>query len=71
VEELRLVCEQLLTADARLTLDTREVSFMDEDGIALLECLEGRQVSFVDACEKRSAFSLGREKKVSPPRAEC
>jgi len=48
VEELRLLCEQVLTAGGRLTLDTREVSFVDEEGIVLLEGLGGRQVTFVD-----------------------
>jgi hypothetical protein len=48
VKELRLLCEQILTAGGPLTLDTREVSFVDEEGIVLLEGL-GRQVSFVDA----------------------
>ena len=47
VDDLRLTCDQILRAGGRLTLDTRQVSFVDERGFALLEGLDSRRVDFL------------------------
>ncbi len=44
VAELRRMCEPLLAAGAKLTLDLSDVSFVDRDGVELFESLRKRQV---------------------------
>jgi hypothetical protein len=48
VEELRGVCERLLTEGQPLTLDLASVSFLDRDGITLLRRLAARHVALIN-----------------------
>jgi len=49
VELLRRTCEVQLQTGARVTIDLRNVSFADRDGIALLRSLTERRVEFRNA----------------------
>ena len=48
VEELRSVCERLLTQGNQLTLDLAGVSFIDREGVSLLWTLAARQVELIN-----------------------
>ena len=48
IEELGNACERLLNYGKQLTLDLRDLSFVDCDGIALLRTLAERRVSFTN-----------------------
>ena len=48
VEELRGVCERLLSQRQPLTLDLAGVSFLDRDGITLLRGLVARHVALIN-----------------------
>ena len=48
VEELRNVCERLLSEGKRLTLDLAGVSFIDREGVSLLWSLAARQVGLIN-----------------------
>lgn len=52
VEELRRVCERVLNQGGRLSLDLRNVSFFDREGLLLCRRLVEQQVSL----ENPSAF---------------
>ena len=49
VEELRQICEPLVSDGSRLALDLAEVTFADENGVALLASLRLRGVRLVNA----------------------
>jgi ABC-type transporter Mla MlaB component len=44
VEELRRVCEPILTKDCSLKLDLTEVSYVDAEGVAMLNGFKARGV---------------------------
>jgi ABC-type transporter Mla MlaB component len=44
VEELRRVCEPILTKDCSLKLDLAEVSYVDAEGVAMLNGFKARGV---------------------------
>jgi ABC-type transporter Mla MlaB component len=44
VEELRRICEPLLTKERSLKLDLAEVSYADSEGVAALNSLKSRGV---------------------------
>jgi len=46
---LKRMCEVRLKKDIRITIDLRNVSFVDRDGVALLRNLTERQVKILDA----------------------
>ena len=46
---LKRMCEVRLKKDIRITIDLRNVSFADRDGIALLRNLAERQVKILNA----------------------
>ena len=48
VEELRGMCERLLSQCQPLTLDLAGVSFLDRDGITLLRGLVARHVALIN-----------------------
>ncbi len=48
VDELRRSCDRILAAGARLSVDLREVTFVDRSGLELLRGLRGRQVALVN-----------------------
>jgi hypothetical protein len=48
VEELRGVSERLLAQGQQLTLDLAGVSFLDQDGIALVRGLAARHVALLN-----------------------
>lgn len=56
VDEVRKVCEPLLSNGHRLTLDLADVSFVDRNGIALLKALMNSQVTLVNC----SSFLAGQ-----------
>ena len=49
VAELRQICELLLTDGSKVALDLAEVSFADEDGVALLTSLQKRGAKLLSA----------------------
>jgi ABC-type transporter Mla MlaB component len=49
VELLQRTCETQLKNGARLTVDLKNVSFVDRDGIALLKSLADHQVEILNA----------------------
>lgn len=49
VELLRGTCEIQLKKDARVTLDLKNVSFVDREGMALLKSLRDRRVEILNA----------------------
>lgn len=49
VELLRSTCEGQLKKNARVTIDLKNVSFLDHDGIALLRNLRDRRVEILNA----------------------
>jgi ABC-type transporter Mla MlaB component len=49
VELLQTTCEVQLKKGARVTIDMRNVSFADRDGIALLTSLTDRRVEILNA----------------------
>ena len=60
VEQLELSCEQLLGDNKPLTLDLTAVSFVDQDGIALLRQLKLRGVAIIN-CSQFIAHQLKGE----------
>jgi ABC-type transporter Mla MlaB component len=48
VVEVRRCCEEFLAKGRRLALDLANVSFVDRDGIVLLQELVGRRVALVN-----------------------
>ena len=60
VEQLELSCEQLLGDNKLLTLDLTAVSFVDQDGIALLRQLKLRGVATIN-CSQFIAHQLKGE----------
>ena len=61
VDELDRACREILATGAPLTLDLREVAFVDRDGLELLRDLVDRGVSVVNCpafvCEQLRALS--------------
>ena len=61
VDELGRTCQEILATGAPLTLDLREVAFVDRDGLALLRGLVDRGASVVNCsafvCEQLRALS--------------
>ena len=49
VKLLRRMCEAQLKKGARVSLDLKNVSFADRDGIALLQSLTNRRVEILNA----------------------
>lgn len=49
VGELRQICEPLVSDGSKLALDLSEVSFADENGVALLSSLKGRGTKLLNA----------------------
>jgi ABC-type transporter Mla MlaB component len=49
VELLQTTCEPQLKNGARVTVDLKNVSFVDREGIALLKSLADRQVEILNA----------------------
>ena len=49
VELLQKTCEPQLKNGARVTIDLKNVSFVDRDGIALLKSLADRRVEILNA----------------------
>jgi anti-anti-sigma regulatory factor len=48
VGELSRSCDRILNAGGSLSVDLREVTFVDRDGVELLRGLSGRQVVLVN-----------------------
>ena len=48
VGELRRSCDRILSEGGSLSVDLREVTFVDRDGVELLCGLRGRQVALVN-----------------------
>ena len=48
IKELRRACEGVLTQGKRLTLDFADLSFVDNEGIALLRTLAERRVTLAN-----------------------
>jgi len=48
VGELSRSCDRILNAGGSLSVDLREVTFVDRDGVELLRGLRGRQVVLVN-----------------------
>lgn len=59
VGELRRTCEAVLGQGGGVTLDLSEVSFIDDDGIALFRALRGRRIAVVN-CSPFVAEQLRR-----------
>jgi hypothetical protein len=59
VAELRRICDGVLGDGGRLTLDLLAVSFVDKDGIALVDALRDRRVAVVN-CSPFVAEQLRR-----------
>lgn len=49
VSELRQICEPLLGDNSQIELELAEVTFVDEQGVALLTSLEARGVRLLSA----------------------
>jgi len=48
VDELKRSCEDVLIAGAKLSIDLSDVSFVDRDGVELLQSLRSRHVELVN-----------------------
>ena len=63
VDELKQVCEPLVKNGSKLALDLTDVSFADENGVALLSNLKSRGVKLLSATpfleEQLKAGSVG------------
>jgi ABC-type transporter Mla MlaB component len=70
VNELRQVCELLLSDNSKVKLDLAEVSFADERGVALLVSLKSRGVKLLNATpfveEQLKAALVGRVTPCAP-----
>jgi len=49
VEEVRKVSEKIIASGSTLALDLSEVTFLDREGIRLLQVLRQRQVTFLNS----------------------
>jgi anti-anti-sigma regulatory factor len=61
VGELRRACQEILDGGHSLTLDLADVSFLDGEGIALVQALDIRRVA-VRNCSPFVAAQLGRRR---------